>query len=189
MKLSINNRYMALQGLYWMMFCAASGFISLYLQGRGLSSAGIGNVTAAFGMMAALLQPVLGRITDRDSRVTWRGMILSLTFPFLLVCLVMPLVKGTWSGALFMGLLILLSNTIMPFNDSTRPLWRGIPNFVGKSVRIRAMIFNSVPIVSRSILPLIQSCKDFRLVCGFIIKRISRQGKGEIVKRKEYNHR
>ena len=115
MKLSINNRYMALQGLYWMMFCAASGFISLYLQGRGLSSAGIGNVTAAFGMMAALLQHVLGRITDRDSRVTWRGMILSLTFPFLLVCLVMPLVKGTWSGALFMGLLILLSNTIMPF--------------------------------------------------------------------------
>ncbi len=115
MKLTINNRYMAMQGLYWMLFCVSSGFISLYLQGRGLSNGGIGTVTAIFGILAALLQPVLGGITDRSNRFTWRHMILMLAIPYLIICIVMPFVPGAWAGAIFMGLLILLGNTIMPF--------------------------------------------------------------------------
>lgn len=115
MKLTINNRYMAMQGLYWMLFCVSSGFISLYLQGRGLSNGGIGTVTAIFGILAALMQPVLGGITDRSNRLTWRHMILMLAIPYLIICIVMPFIPGAWAGALFMGLLILLGNTIMPF--------------------------------------------------------------------------
>jgi PPP family 3-phenylpropionic acid transporter len=117
-KLSINTRYKAMQGLFWMLFCVSSGFISLYLQGRGLGNAGIGTVTAIFGMLAALLQPVMGGITDRSSRLTWRKMILLLAIPYLLICVVMPFIPGAWAGALFMGLLILLGNTIMPFINS-----------------------------------------------------------------------
>ena len=115
MKITINNRYMALQGLYWMLFCVSSGFISLYLQGRGLSNGGIGTVTAIFGILAALLQPVLGGITDRSNRLTWRHMILILAIPYLAICVIMPFIPGAWAGAIFMGLLILLGNTIMPF--------------------------------------------------------------------------
>jgi len=107
-----------MQGLFWMLFCVSSGFISLYLQGRGLGNAGIGTVTAIFGMLAALLQPVMGGITDRSSRLTWRKMILLLAIPYLLICVVMPFIPGAWAGALFMGLLILLGNTIMPFINS-----------------------------------------------------------------------
>ena len=118
MKLTINNRYMALQGLYWMLFCIPASFISLYLQGRGLSNGGIGTVTATFGIMAALLQPVLGGITDRSRQLTWRSMTLMLAIPFLLICIIMPLIPGAWAGAIFMGLLILLGNTIMPFINS-----------------------------------------------------------------------
>lgn len=118
MKITINNRYMALQGLYWMVFCVCSGFISLYLQGRGLSNAAIGTVTAIFGILAALSQPVMGGITDRSSWLTWRKMILILAIPYLLICIIMPLVPGAWAGALFMGLLILLGNAIMPFINS-----------------------------------------------------------------------
>lgn len=114
-KITINNRYMALQGLYWMLFCVSSGFISLYLQGRGLSNGGIGTVTAIFGILAALLQPVLGGITDRSNRLTWRHMILILAIPYLAICVIMPFIPGAWAGAIFMGLLILLGNTIMPF--------------------------------------------------------------------------
>ena len=106
---------MALQGLYWMLFCVSSGFISLYLQGRGLSNGGIGTVTAIFGILAALLQPVLGGITDRSNRLTWRHMILILAIPYLAICVIMPFIPGAWAGAIFMGLLILLGNTIMPF--------------------------------------------------------------------------
>jgi PPP family 3-phenylpropionic acid transporter len=114
-KITINNRYMALQGLYWMLFCVSSGFISLYLQGRGLSNGGIGTVTAIFGIFAALLQPVLGGITDRSNRLTWRHVVLMLAVPYLIICIMMPFIPGAWAGAIFMGLLILLGNTMMPF--------------------------------------------------------------------------
>ena len=117
MKISINNRYMAMQGLFWMLFCVAFGFVSLYLQGRGLSNAGIGTVTATFGLLAALLQPVLGGITDRSNRLTWRSMILMLCIPFLLVCILMPLIPGPLAGAVFMNL-ILIANTTIPFVNS-----------------------------------------------------------------------
>ena len=118
MKLSINKRYMAMQGLFWMLFCVSFGFISLYLQGRGLSNAGIGIVTAVSGILAALLQPLLGGITDRSNRLTWRSMILLLCVPFLLVCILMPLIPGPLAGAVFMGILILIANTTIPFVNS-----------------------------------------------------------------------
>ena len=118
MKLSINSRYKMMQGLFWMLFCVSSGFISLYLQGRGLGNAEIGTVTAFFGILAALLQPVLGGITDRSNRLTWRNMILMLAIPSLVICIVMPFIPGAWAGAVFMGLLILLGNTMMPFINS-----------------------------------------------------------------------
>ncbi len=107
-----------MQGLFWMLFCVSSGFISLYLQGRGLGNAAIGSVTAFFGILAALLQPVLGGLTDRNKRFTWRRMILILTIPFLLICILMPLIPGAWAGAFFMGMLILIGNTIIPFVNS-----------------------------------------------------------------------
>ena len=33
------------------------------------------------------------------------------------------------------------SKTMVDSNSSTKPLWRGIPNFVGKSLRIRAIVW------------------------------------------------
>jgi MFS transporter, PPP family, 3-phenylpropionic acid transporter len=118
MKMTINSRYKVLQGLFWMLFCVGSGFISLYLQGRGLGTAGIGTVTALFGILAALLQPMLGRICDRSNRLTWRSMILMLSVPFLILCVIMPFIPGAWISAVFIGMLMLLANVIMPFVNS-----------------------------------------------------------------------
>jgi MFS transporter, PPP family, 3-phenylpropionic acid transporter len=118
MKMTINSRYKVLQGLFWMLFCVGSGFISLYLQGRGLGTAGIGTVTALFGILAALLQPMLGRICDRSNRLTWRSMILMLSVPFLIFCFIMPFIPGEWTSAVFIGMLMLLANVIMPFVNS-----------------------------------------------------------------------
>ncbi len=95
--------------------------LRLYLAispGARAGNAEIGTVTAIFGILAALLQPVLGGITDRSNRLTWRSMILMLAIPYLLICIAMPLIPGAWAGALFMGLLILLGNTIIPFINS-----------------------------------------------------------------------
>lgn len=118
MKMSINSRYKALQGLFWMLFCVGSGFITLYLQGRGLSTAGIGIVFALFGTLAAFLQPMLGGFCDRSNRLTWRSMILILAVPFLVLCVIMPLIPGAWAGAVFIGILMLLVNMILPFVNS-----------------------------------------------------------------------
>ncbi len=118
MKVSINNKYKMTQGLFWMMFCIGTGFISLYLQDRGIGTVGIGAVTALFGALAALLQPILGGICDRSSRITWRRMILMLAIPFLVLCIIMPFVPGKWVGAVFIGALLLLGNIIMPFINS-----------------------------------------------------------------------
>lgn len=115
MKMTINNRYKVMQGLFWMLFCVGSGFISLYLQGRGLGTVGIGTVTALFGILAALLQPMLGSLCDRSYRLTWRSMILRLSVPFLVICAIMPLIPGAWTGAVLIGMLMLLANVIMPF--------------------------------------------------------------------------
>lgn len=118
MNMSINNRYKVLQGLFWMLYCVGSSFISLYLQGRGLGTAGIGTVTALFGILAALLQPMLGGLCDRSNRLTWRSMVLRLSVPFLVLCVIMPFIPGAWTGAVFIGMLMLLGNVMMPFVNS-----------------------------------------------------------------------
>lgn len=118
MKFSVNNQYKVLQGLFWMQFCVSAAFISLYLQGRGLNNAEIGTVTAVFGTLAALIQPLLGGISDRNSRFTWRNMILLMAVPFLAICILMPFISAGWASAVFIGLLMLLSNVMLPFMNS-----------------------------------------------------------------------
>lgn len=115
MKLSVNNKYKILHGLYWMMFCVGTGFISMYLQGREVETAGIGVATAIFGVLASFLQPALGRICDRSSQITWRHMTLILSTIFMALCIIMPLVPGKLAGAIFMGSLMLLASITTPF--------------------------------------------------------------------------
>ena len=118
MKLTINHKYMILQGLFWMLYCVAGGFISLCLQSRGLDNQGIGVVTAIFGIASALLQLFLGRICDKYPFLSWKKMILFLSVPFLIICILMTWTPGKLPGALFVGMLLLLGNTIMPFINS-----------------------------------------------------------------------
>ncbi len=115
MVISINTRYKFMQGLFWMLYCAGSGFISLYLQGCGIGTVGIGTVTAFFGITAALMQPLLGSICDRSSIFNWKNMILILSVIFAAVCAVMIFINGVCAGAILIGLLILTGNLIMPF--------------------------------------------------------------------------
>ena len=62
--MSENARYRLLQGGYWMLFCAGYGYVTVYLLDWGYAAAQIGAVTAVFGLLAALGQPVLGKIAD-----------------------------------------------------------------------------------------------------------------------------
>ena len=60
--------YGALQALYWMLFGAINGFVTVYLLGQGLDESIIGLLIAASNTVAALIQPLLAGWIDRTSR-------------------------------------------------------------------------------------------------------------------------
>lgn len=113
--LSVKKQYVLLHGLFWMTYCVGGSFVSLYLQERGIDNTGIGVVTALCGTGSAILQPLLGRVCDRSSVLTWKKMILLLEIPFLIICILMLFVPGRLAASLFIGLLSLLAHTIPGF--------------------------------------------------------------------------
>jgi len=119
MKLSVNVRYMFVQGMYWTMICVAGGFISLYLLGEGVSNSGIGITNGVFAVLSALLQPVLGRICDRNKKISWKKMILICALFFTLIYVIMYFVTGAKViSSILVGLTIMAANIIMPFVNS-----------------------------------------------------------------------
>lgn len=119
MKVSVNVRYMFVQGMYWTIFCVAMGFVSLYLLGEGVSNSGIGITNAVFAVLSALLQPVLGRICDRNENISWKKMILICMAVFIAVYIVMFFVTGvSFFSAVLVGTIVMVANLIMPFINS-----------------------------------------------------------------------
>lgn len=118
MKVSVNLKYIFIQGLFWMIYCVATGFTSLYLLGEGVSNASIGMITASFCIISAILQPILGRICDNSERVSWKGTIIGCGFLELIICVLMSFISGKIVSGLFIGALILLANLCMPFVNS-----------------------------------------------------------------------
>ena len=118
MKPTVNQKYIILQGLFWMLYCATTGFISLCLLSRGLNNKEIGIVTASFGIISAVLQPLLGRICDQSLHMNWKQMIILLTIPVVIIYMLMTILSGKVWGILFVGMLLLLGNTIIPFINS-----------------------------------------------------------------------
>ena len=118
MKSSVNNKYMVVQGFFWMTYCIATGFTSLYLLGEGAANATIGIVTAVFGAISAIIQPILGRICDKSEKISWKGMLLTCAAIELALCICMCFMSGRLLSCVFMGSLILVANLCMPFVNS-----------------------------------------------------------------------
>lgn len=125
MKISVNVRYMFIQGLFWMIFCVGSGFVSLYLLDVGISNSSIGVVSAVFGTFSAILQPVLGRICDRRKDVSFKSMSVILALCFTTICFLMIFFTGKIISSIFLGTLIMLANLIMPFVNSALFYYEG----------------------------------------------------------------
>ena len=130
MKISVNVKYAIIQGLFWMLYGVATGFISLYLLEVGVSNSMIGVITALFGIISAFLQPVFGRISDRNIKASWKKLMLIFLFAFGIICTLMLLVQGAVSSAIFIGLLILLGNLILPFMNSALFYYQGAEEYV-----------------------------------------------------------
>ncbi|MDO4188442.1 MAG: MFS transporter [Lachnospiraceae bacterium] len=119
MKSGVNIKYMFIQGFFWMSYCIATGFVSLYLLGDGATNVEIGIVTALFGAISAIAQPVLGRICDKSEKVSWKNMMLVCVFIELILCICMCFISGRLFSCIFIGSLILVANLCMPFVNSS----------------------------------------------------------------------
>ena len=106
----INLKYIFLQGFYWMLYCVGAGFISFYLQGNGFNNSLIGIVTAIFCLVAVILQPIAGNICDRIEVLTWKRLIIILSIPYIIICIMMLLIKNHWTVAILFGLMYIITS-------------------------------------------------------------------------------
>lgn len=119
-----NGKYRFLQGGYWMLFCTSYGYVTYYLMGAGYTSGQIGVLTALFCTLAALLQPVIGRLADRGGRFGWKPLLQGLS----LGCLTLDVGILFCTNRLVMGLLygacMMLISSMMPLVNAVSFYYR-----------------------------------------------------------------
>lgn len=116
---TISIRFGALQGLYWMIFSPVSSFASVYLLSKNFSNQNIGWVLALNGILAVLLQPFIGSLADRTSKISLKAYIVAISVMciLMLAVLVFLQVNWVWIAALYVLILALLQ-TIQPLVNS-----------------------------------------------------------------------
>lgn len=110
----IPHKYSLLQIFYWMLYCVGYSYVTFYLLHQGFSASQIGILTAAFGTIAAILQPLLGRLADCGGKTGWKPQLIFM-YSFILVCMIGLLyVPNSLSQGLLYGLFLMLLSCIMP---------------------------------------------------------------------------
>ena len=112
--MSINGKYRILQCCYWMMINVGFGYTTFCLGESGFGAGAIGALTAAYGLISAVLQPFLGRIADKSRRFGWKMLLLILAA---LCCVSLVALEFFQSGvmvAVLFGLVAVLINCMMP---------------------------------------------------------------------------
>lgn len=100
--MSINNRYVILQSIYWAVYAVAFGFVTYYLQGNGISAGTIGLITAGAGVLAAIIQPYLGKITD-SGKVSWKQILLILAVLYTVLNVILMVIDSELVKAVIFG--------------------------------------------------------------------------------------
>lgn len=108
------GRYRLLQAAFWMMFCVGQGYITFYLTHYGYTTGEIGLLTAAFGLIAAVTQTRVGRLSDKSGRYNWRTLIRILSCICFLLMLVLSFLRQKYLIGLFYGLFIVGINAMLP---------------------------------------------------------------------------
>jgi PPP family 3-phenylpropionic acid transporter len=101
-----------------MMFCVGSGYVTFYLTSLGYSAGEIGIVTAIFGVAAAILQPLLGRVADRSRRFGWKPLLLILAAACTAIIVGLLFCSQKMASGILYGLMLMCINCMMPMVNS-----------------------------------------------------------------------
>lgn len=98
-------KYTFLQGDYWALYCACYAFVTYFLLEQGFSVSGIGIITATFGFISAILQPVLGQLTDKD-KFSWKQISICLMLLILICSCLLLFVSSVLIKAILFGCIL-----------------------------------------------------------------------------------
>lgn len=99
-----------LQGFYWMIYCPVASYASVFLLSRDFSNASIGWVIALGSVLAILLQPALGALLDRVTKISLKLVlgILSLICIALVAGIIFLNAGLLWMAVFYVGTTALL---------------------------------------------------------------------------------
>ena len=104
---------------YYVIVLCAIGYATVFLRSAGVSEAGTGTIVATACIVAALLQPVLGRISDKVRGVDWKRLSIALGLLLLVSFVFVYFSKNALLVASFFAVII-FTNCTSPFlNESS----------------------------------------------------------------------
>ncbi len=110
-----------LQGFYWMIYCPIISFASVYLLSKDFSNQKIGWVIAISNVLAVILQPVMGTLADRVTKISLKALLCFLS----VLCLAMVAyliffdLGFFWLTVLYVGIIALLLTMVPLVNALT----------------------------------------------------------------------
>lgn len=109
----------AIQGVYWMVFCPVFSYSSIYLLSRNFSNQQIGLVLAVNSVLAVILQPTLGAVADRAKNIPLKAFISTLSIIAVVLLALVSFVTGAWwKLALVYCLVLAFLQTLQPLINS-----------------------------------------------------------------------
>ncbi len=73
---SLNIKYGAMQGFYWMIYCAIPGFASVFLLDKQYDNTQIGYILAIGFIVSVFLQPIVADIADKSKKISLVGIMM-----------------------------------------------------------------------------------------------------------------
>lgn len=114
----VRYQYMLLQICYWMLYCVGYSYVTLYLLGQGFKAGDVGIITAVFGTISALLQPIIGKLADRGGKTGWKPQLMAMLLLSIIDTVLMLLVNQKLAQGIIFGIFLMLLSCMMPLVNS-----------------------------------------------------------------------
>ena len=114
-RLKVRILNILLMALLFVLISAALGYAMTYLLGVGATASEFGVLSAVFVVFTALLQPMLGKISDRSRYFDWKKQLQIIAVGVEINAILIMLVQSKWVIMLMFGLFMVGVNCLCPF--------------------------------------------------------------------------